>query len=263
MVDPSSLLGLIVDGRYRLATVVGTGSYGWVYAADETAFGEVIGQVAVKLLRPPDDAARKAVIREVQAMRQLTHPNLLGCYAAGQVSDGLASGCLYIATELGSETLEDRLKSAQRMGPDEVREAAEHVALALAYLCDRGAVHRDVKPANILRVGNVWKLGDFGLVRGFAGTSMQASGRKGTVVYMSPEAMLGETGPFVDVWALGAVIQECLTGTLPYSGNSDTEIIAAALTREPSICGELAEPFSSVVKTCLSLPRRTVVLSAT
>jgi serine/threonine-protein kinase len=142
------------------------------------------------------------------------------------------------------------------MTANQVREMAEHVASALAYLCERGAVHRDVKPANILRVGNVWKLGDFGLVRGFAGTSTKASARKGTVVYMSPEAMLGATGPFVDVWALGAVIQECLTGTLPYSGSSDTEIIAAALTREPSISGELTEPFLSVVKTCLVKDRQ-------
>ncbi|MBM3496659.1 MAG: hypothetical protein FJX72_20420, partial [Armatimonadetes bacterium] len=256
MVDPSSLLGLIVDSRYRLATVVGTGSYGWVYAADETAFGEVIGQVAVKLLRPPDEDARKAVIREVQAMAQLSHAHLLGFRSAGQVSDGLASGCLYIATELASETLEARLRSAQRMMPNEVREVAEHMASAMAHLCERGAVHRDVKPANILRVGNVWKLGDFGLVRGFAGTGMQASGRKGTVLYMSPEAMQGETGPFVDVWALGAVIQECLTGTLPYSGNSDTEIIAAALTRDPSISSDLSEPFASIVRSCLVKDRK-------
>jgi len=142
------------------------------------------------------------------------------------------------------------------MKPDEVREVAEHMASALAYLCERGAVHRDVKPANILRVGSVWKLGDFGLVRGFAGTSMQASGRKGTVVYMSPEAMQGETGPFVDVWALGAVLQECLTGALPYSGNSDTEIIAAALTREPAISTDLSEPFASIIRSCLMKDRK-------
>lgn len=141
------------------------------------------------------------------------------------------------------------------MKPDEVREVVEHVASALAYLADRGAVHRDVKPANILRVGSVWKLGDFGLVRGFSGTSLQASGRKGTVLYMSPEAMQGETGPFVDVWALGVVIQECLTGMLPYSGGSDTEIIAAALTREPTISHNLVEPFASVVRSCLTRDR--------
>jgi len=85
---------------------------------------------------------------------------------------------------------------------------------------------------------------------------MQASGRKGTVLYMSPEAMQGETGPFVDVWALGAVIQECLTGALPYSGNSDTEIIAAALTREPAISTDLSEPFASIVRSCLMKDRK-------
>ena len=255
MFDPNTLIGYIVNGQYRLASLGGTGSYGWVYAADEVAFGEVIGQVAVKLLRPPDDDARNAVIREVQAMRQLTHPNLLGCYGAGVVSDGLARGGLYIATELASETLEARLKRPGRMAPEEVREVAEQIASALAYLCERGAVHRDVKPANILRVGNEWKLGDFGLVRGFAGTSMQASGRKGTVLYMSPEAMQGETGPFVDVWALGVVVQECLTGSLPYTGASDAELIAAALTHEPTISGDLAEPFATIVRGCLTKDR--------
>lgn len=72
MFDPKMLLDYIVDGRYRLASVAGTGSYGWVFAADEIAFGQVIGQAAVQLLRVPDDAAREGVIREVTAMRRLT-----------------------------------------------------------------------------------------------------------------------------------------------------------------------------------------------
>lgn len=250
-VDPHVLIGSHIDGRYRLASAAGTGSYGTVYAADEIAFGEVVGQVAVKLLRPPDDDARHATVREVQAMRQLSHPNILACYGAGAVTEGLAAGCLFIASELASHTLGDCLRAPERMAPGDVRELAEHIASALAYLCDRGAVHRDVKPANILRVGDMWKLGDLGLVRGFSGSAIQASGRRGTVLYMSPEALQGATGPFADVWAFGVVIQECLTGALAYSGGSDAEVIAAALTREPTITPNLPEPLGSIVSGCL------------
>jgi serine/threonine-protein kinase len=255
MLNPNALCGYIVDNRYQLADLRGEGSFGWVYAADELAFGSVIGQVAVKLIRIPNNSTYQAVIREVQAMRQLAHPNLVACLGAGQISGGLLDGCVYIATELASETLEARLTQPKPMTPDEVRQVTEHLASALAYLHERGAVHRDVKPSNILRVGNWWKLGDFGLVRGFTGTALQASGLKGTVLYMSPEAMEGTIGPFVDVWALGVVVQECLTGQLPYPGGSDAEIIAAALTKEPTIASHLPEPFQTIVRGCLTKDR--------
>jgi|GEM_PF-2597352 len=255
VVSLDTLVGITIDGRYRLASPVGAGTYGCVFAADEIAFGEVIGQVAVKLLRPPDDEAGAAIVREVQAMRQLTHPNLLTCYAAGVASDGIASGCLFIASELASHTLAGRLRLPDRMPLDEVLELAEHIASALGYLADRGAVHRDVKPANILRIRDTWKLGDFGLMRGFAGSAVQASGCKGTVLYMSPEAMSGETGPFVDVWALGVVLQECLTGGHPYTGGSDAEVIAAALTTEPYVAPDLPAPLDTVVQGCLAKER--------
>lgn len=253
--DPNVLLGYIVDGRYRLVSVCGTGSYGWVYAADELAFGEVIGQVAVKLLRPPDDEARHAVINEVTAMRQLSHPHILACHGAGEVAEGPASGCVFIVTELGSATLESRMKMPPAMTPNEARELVQHVASALAYLAERRAVHRDVKPANILRVGNVWKLADFGLVRGMEGTRAQTGTVKGTVHYMSPEALNREVGPFVDVWALGVVIQECLTGRLPYPSGSEPEVIAAILSQEPSISQDLPEPFGKIVRGCLTKNR--------
>jgi len=118
VVSLDTLVGITIDGRYRLASPVGAGTYGCVFAADEIAFGEVIGQVALKLLRPPDDATRDAIVHEVKALAQLTHANLLAFRSAGVVSDGLASGCIYIATELAEHSLEDGLKQPQRMNED-------------------------------------------------------------------------------------------------------------------------------------------------
>ncbi len=251
VIHPDALIGTTVDGRYRLALSKGTGSSGEVYAADEISFGEVVGHVAVKLMRPQDDAARAGIVREVRSMAQLSHANLIAYRTSGEVAEGLARGCLFIVTELAETSLDQRLRRPERMAEAETLAVARDIAAALAYLSARGAVHRDVKPANILRVGDLWKLGDFGLVRGCAASAVQATGRKGTILYMSPEAMTGETGPHVDVWALGAVLQECATGTLPYTGGNDVEIITAAITREPAISDALPPAVARIVRGCL------------
>lgn len=254
-IDPSRLVGTVINGQYRLAAVAGEGSFGIVYAADEMAFGEVIGQVAIKLVRIEDDTGMAALLREVRAMAQLSHANLIGYRSAGEVRGGPAGGCFYLSTELGSGTLADRLARPEKMTADEVMSVASDIAGALVYLHGRQAIHRDVKPANILRVGDGWKLGDFGLVRGFAGTSVTATARRGTVLYMSPEAYLGTTGPFVDNWALGAVLQECLTGQYPYPGSCDVEVIAAALSRDPDVADGLPEPLGEIIRGCLTRDR--------
>ena len=136
------------------------------------------------------------------------------------------------------------------------------IAVALAYLAEQGAVHRDVKPANILRMGDVWKLGDFGLVRASGadpggagavpGAPIYATSRRGTPVYMSPQMLEGLVDPLCDVWALGAVLQECLTRTLPYAARDDTELTMLALTTEPSIAADLPPAAAAIVRGCVA-----------
>jgi len=252
MPEPEVLLGQTIAGRYVLASYLGSGQFGHVYAADEHSLGDVVGQVAIKLLRPSDEASTDAVLREAAALAKLAHPHILGYRTSGTVEDGLAADAVYIAMELASETLADRMRGPRAMHREEVREVALNMASALTYLAERGLVHRDVKPANILRVEHAWKLGDFGLIRGLEGSRLERSGRKGTPAYMAPEALLGAVEPSVDVWALGAVVQECLTGDLPYStATSEMEYISAILSTPPRLSPDLTEPFATIVRGCL------------
>ena len=107
--DPAGLIGARIDDRYYLLRVLGEGSFGTVYAAEER-FGEaVLGAVAVKLLRPRTAAERASVVVEMGAMAQLSHPNLLSYRSSGEVTSGPSAGCLYIAMELASNSLKERL----------------------------------------------------------------------------------------------------------------------------------------------------------
>ncbi|MBZ0214179.1 MAG: serine/threonine protein kinase [Nitrospirae bacterium] len=256
MFDPGQAIGEEIDGRYVLCEVLGEGSYGVVFSAEERSVGEAVGSVALKLMRPKSAAEREAVVREVRAMAGLSHPNLVAYRSSGEVGSGPLKGCLYLATELAEGSLADELLLKGKLPEEEVRALARDLASALEYLHSQQAVHRDVKPANVLRCGSVWKLADFGLVRGFSGTQVSASGSKGTALYMSPEAVQGQTGPHVDVWALGVVLQQAASGTLAYSGGSEAELIAGLLTREPAIAAGLPGWLEALVRTCLAKDRK-------
>ncbi|MBF0545425.1 MAG: protein kinase [Candidatus Riflebacteria bacterium] len=256
MIDLTALLGTIIDGHYKLVSVVGEGSFGSVFAADELSFGRVIGQAAIKVMRPSNPDEREAVVKEVCSMAQLQHPNLLTYRSSGEIGEGLLKGCLYLVTELGIESLEKYLKRIGKVNLEEALTIAKDLASALAYLHSRNAVHRDVKPGNLLFCGNVWKLCDFGLVRAIQGSRMEASGRKGTALYMSPEALLGETGPHTDMWSFGVLLQEALTHIMPFSGNSESEVILKIATELPEIPNDLPKPFNHIVRGCLIRSRQ-------
>ena len=253
--DFSRFVGEEIEGRYVLCEVLGEGSYGVVFSAEERAFGEAVGSVALKLMRPKGAAEREAVVREVRAMAGLSHPNLVAYRSSGEVGSGPLKGCLYLATELAEGSLADELLLKGKLPEEEVRALARDLASALEYLHSQQAVHRDVKPANVLRCGSVWKLADFGLVRGFSGTQVSASGSKGTALYMSPEAVQGQTGPHVDVWALGVVLQQAASGTLAYTGGSEAELIAGLLAKEPTIAAGLPGWLEALVRACLDKER--------
>lgn len=253
--DFSRFVGEEIEGRYVLCEVLGEGSYGVVFSAEERAFGEAVGSVALKLMRPKGAAEREAVVREVRAMAGLSHPNLVAYRSSGEVGSGPLKGCLYLATELAEGSLADELLLKGKLPEEEVRALARDLASALEYLHSQQAVHRDVKPENVLRCGTVWKLGDFGLVRAFAGTQVSASGMKGTALYMSPEAVESQTGPHVDIWALGVVLQQAASGTLAYTGGSKAELIAGLLAKEPTIAAGLPGWLEALVRACLDKER--------
>jgi len=247
MLDPQRLIGLIIDDQYHLKDVKGIGSFGVVYAADVVALGSILGQAAVKLVWPPDDRTRQAIANEIQAMNQLQHAHLIAYRSSGQLIDGKASGAIYIAMELASHSLAFELASGKRLSEVDAVTLCTHIASALGYLQQRGAIHCDVKPANILRVGKLWKLGDFGLVR-----CVQADGGSpGTPRYKAPEA-LTKPGARSDIWSLGVVVQEAMTSELPYDGETEVQLMAQLLATEPRISGKLPPSVRAIVQGCLT-----------
>jgi len=221
------------DGRYRLERPLGHGGMGTVYVAHDV---ELDRPVAVKLLAESlagDETFRRRFLREARLAARLSHPNVVAVYDAGEAQDGRP----YIVMELvDGSTLEGR-------GPLPPREAvglALQACRGLAHAHAAGLVHRDVKPHNLLlRTDGTLKVADFGIARAAEATALTQVGTVlGTAAYLAPEqATGGEVTPATDVYALGAVLYELLTGRPPYEPAS-----LADLAERPEITpvGELA-----------------------
>ncbi|WP_430647162.1 serine/threonine-protein kinase [Agromyces sp. GXS1127] len=240
-IDP--ILGSILDDRYRVDGLIGRGGMAAVYRADDVALGR---RVAVKVFTAStegiDDADRRR--SETALLASLTHPALVTLYDAAKDP---ASRREFLVMELVEG--EDLRKVLER-GPIGRRDAARmlaDLAEGLHVIHSRGIVHRDVKPANVLlapahlptRRWNA-KLADFGIARLLDESRLTATGRIiGTPGYLSPEQVRGEAvGSSADVYALGLLVLESLTGRQPFPGPA-LESASARLVRDPEIPGDL------------------------
>ena len=212
-------IGTVLGGRYRLVELLGQGGMATIFRAVDTQLGR---DVAVKLLRPeylrdPDFSARFR--QEAQAAASLSHPNIVTSYDYGEDPSGP-----YIVMELvDGEDLATILRRSGPLPPRQAARIAAAVARALAAAHARGLVHRDVKPGNVLigRDGRV-KVVDFGIARAIAEAQMTLPGTTlGSVHYFSPEQARGETATAAsDIYSLGIVLYEMLTGVRPWEGDS-------------------------------------------
>lgn len=241
-----------VAGRYELGGVVGRGSSAEVRRARDLRDGSV---VAIKLFHPESSQQdRLRQRRELALLARLRHPGLVGMRDSG-IDDTVEGGRAFVVTDLvEGPTLARRIRDGV-LDPADVRRIGVQLASALAHVHAAGVVHRDVKPANVLLGDGLQaRLADFGIAVAIDGTvATEAGCVVGTAAYLSPEQARGQTvGPPTDVWALGLVLLEALTGRREYPGNA-VEAAIARLHRSPDVPGDLPGDLAAVLTAMTAL----------
>ena len=236
----------VLGGRYELGTLLGTGGVAQVFRARDRVLHR---EVAVKVFGPGIDPSGPERERaEMRTLAGLSHPNLVPLHDAGTDHDHVPSRAYLVMALVDGVSLAQQLETGP-LTQHQVCDLGAQVAGALAYVHGCGLVHRDVKPANILldRSGRPF-LTDFGIARAVGAAALTAVGDTvGTAAYLSPEQVLGaEVGPAADVYALGLVLLEAVTGVREYPG-STAETALARLNRPPRIPQDLPDPLRELL----------------
>ena len=239
----------MVNDRYRLGDVIGTGGMSEVYRATDSLLGR---DVAIKMLRPEmarDVNFRERFRKEAQNSGRLNHPNIVAVYDTGEADED-AMAIPYIVMELvHGRTLRDLVREDGPLSPREAAQVLIPVAHALQASHDAGIIHRDVKPANIMitNTGQV-KVMDFGIARALDDSTSamtQTSAVIGTAQYLSPEQAQGKPADArSDVYALGCVLYEAVTGHAPFEGETPFAVAYQHVQEEPNAPSESLDPDS-------------------
>ncbi|WP_053334243.1 serine/threonine-protein kinase [Gemmatimonas phototrophica] len=257
MSDFQQRLQAALASEFRLERELGGAGMSRVFVATEIALGR---RVVVKVL-PPDLAAGVNVERfrrEIQLAAQLQHPHIVPLLAAGDDAGLLWFSMPYI----DGESLRGTLTRQQRLSARDVVRILHDVVDALAYAHSRGVVHRDIKPDNILTSGMHALVTDFGVAKALSAASPAQGGTTtgmaiGTPAYMAPEQLAADPAADhrVDLYAVGLLAYELLTGKAPFSGSSPQATLAAQLTQMPEpphrSFSDIPEPLSSLIMHCL------------
>ena len=248
------------DSAYDLQRELAGGGMSRVFLATERSLNR---QVVIKVL-PPELAAgvnRERFRREIQMAAQLQHPHIVPLYAAGEHGDLL----FYTMPYIEGESLRFALQgsSPTQFSFREVARILHDVVDALAYAHARGVIHRDIKPGNVLRSGSHAVVTDFGVAKAISASlpevGMTTGGMAiGTPAYMAPEQLAGDPAADhrVDIYAVGLLAYELLTGVVPFSAKSPRETLVAQLTRDPEPIDKTRQDvppaFASLVMRCLA-----------
>lgn len=245
----------IVAGKYRITEKLGEGGMGIVYKAEDTKLNR---SVALKFLSPEltkNEEARGRFIQEAQAASALDHPNICTVHEINETEDDqvfIVMAC-YEGESLKEKIAKDPLE------PEEVFNIAIQVAQGLAKAHKRGIVHRDVKPANVMiTTDGIGKILDFGLAKLSGQVRLTQTGTTmGTVAYMSPEQAQGEKiDQRTDIWSLGVMIYEMLTGKLPFKGEHEQSVMYSILNETPAplskVRSDIREDLEKVIKKALA-----------
>src|SRR5919198_1270000 len=238
MAVSDTLIGNVFDGRYRIERKLGTGGMADVYLAEDNELGR---RVAIKILNDrhaADDQFVGRFRREAKNGAGLSHPNIVSVYARGT-----AEGTYYIAMEyLDGRSLKELIVSR---GPAPVKTAVEYarqILAAVGFAHRHGIVHRDIKPHNVLVAGDEGrvKVTDFGIARSGASQMTEVGSIIGTAQYLSPEQARGApVDQTSDLYSVGVVLYEMLTGQVPFTGDTPLEIAMKHLSEVPKPPSEL------------------------
>lgn len=249
----------LLAGRYRILGVAGAGGMGVVYEAEDLELGE---RVALKTLHAPHDAGERDIARlrrEVQLARRVTHPNVCRIYDAGRHEQ-----VIFVTMELlEGETLAHHLGQRGRLPGGEVKEIVRQLCAGLQAAHDAGVIHRDFKSANVILVqrgsGIRAVITDFGLARTTTpalDAHVSHSGALiGTPAYMAPEQIRGESvTPAADIYALGVVAFELVTGTTPFPHGGFTSLVRRTQEAPPaprSVASDVDPLWDALIVRCL------------
>jgi class 3 adenylate cyclase/tetratricopeptide (TPR) repeat protein len=235
-------------GPYRLMEEIGHGGMGVVFRARDTRLDRIVALKLLSSRRTASEEARTRFLTEARAAARVDHPNLCTVHDVGESDDGR----LYIAmAHCEGETLKERIAR----GPLPLEEAVEHavgIARGLAATHDAGILHRDLKPGNVMIAeGRGPRILDFGLARMPGVELTRPGGRMGTMAYMSPEQTYGaEVDARTDIWSLGVVLHEMLTGERPFRGERDEALVHGIRHEDP--VGHLPSSLAPVVRRALA-----------
>lgn len=243
---------------YDIERELGGGGMSRVFVATERSLGR---KVVIKLLSPELTAEvnRGRFRREIQVAAQLQHPHIVTLLSAGEYGDLV----YYTMPFIRGESLKSAVEKDGAMRIEDVVRVLYDVVDALAYAHENGVVHRDIKPANILRSGAHSLVTDFGVAKALnaamSGGGMTSTGMAiGTPAYMSPEQLAGDPAADhrIDIYALGLLAYELLTGQSPFAASTARGVLAAVLTREPQplveVRTDVPRALSTMVMACLT-----------
>jgi serine/threonine-protein kinase len=226
-----TLIDTVFDGRYRILRRLGSGGMANVYLAEDTELGR---RVAIKILNERyanDELFVERFRREAKSAAGLSHPNIVSIYDRGE-----AEGTYYIAMEvIEGRSLKELIRESGRLRPAQAIAYTRQILSAVRFAHRNGVIHRDIKPHNIL-IGSEerLKVTDFGIARAGASQMTEAGSIMGTAQYLSPEQARGAPVTAAsDLYSVGIVLYEMLTGDVPFKGDTPVEIAMKHLNEQP------------------------------
>ncbi len=222
----------MVIGQYKIIEKIGEGGMGIVYKAEHTTLEQIVALKALPVTLSSNKEMRERFIREAKIQAKLSHQNVVNLHNFFEYDNNF-----YLVMEyVEGETVESILKKSGLIPPDRCISLFKQILEGIGYAHSKGIIHRDIKPSNIMiNKDGIIKITDFGIAKLAGDFNRTQTGVKiGTLCYMSPEQVRGQSvGIATDIYSLGITLFEMVTGNLPFSGNSEYQIMRSIVDIKP------------------------------